>query len=260
MKNAMIGILIPLFGTTIGASMVFFIKNEMKARFRKMLLGFASGVMMAASVWSLLIPALEMAEADGSKIAWLPAATGFVAGVLFLLILDKIIPHLHVDAKNPEGKQSKIGKSLMLILAVTLHNIPEGMAVGVVFAGMLNDNATISLTGAVALAIGIAIQNIPEGAVISMPLISNGLSRKKAFGYGFLSGVVEPIGSIIMILLTSFIQPALPFILSFAAGAMIYVVVEELIPESQEGDHSDVGTVGVSVGFVLMMILDVALG
>lgn len=259
MKNAMIGILIPLFGTTIGASMVFFIKNEMKARFRKMLLGFASGVMMAASVWSLLIPALEMAEADG-KIAWIPAAVGFVGGVFFLLILDKIIPHLHVDEDKPEGRKSKIEKSLMLILAVTLHNIPEGMAVGVVFAGMLNDNATISLTGAIALAIGIAIQNIPEGAVISMPLISNGLSRKKAFGYGFLSGVVEPIGSIIMILLTTFIQPALPFILSFAAGAMIYVVVEELIPESQEGAHSDVGTVGVAVGFVLMMVLDVALG
>lgn len=259
MKNAMIGILIPLFGTTIGASMVFFIKNEMKARFRKMLLGFASGVMMAASVWSLLIPALEMAEGDG-KIAWIPAAVGFVGGVFFLLILDKIIPHLHVDEDKPEGRKSKIEKSLMLILAVTLHNIPEGMAVGVVFAGMLNDNATISLTGAIALAIGIAIQNIPEGAVISMPLISNGLSRKKAFGYGFLSGVVEPIGSIIMILLTTFIQPALPFILSFAAGAMIYVVVEELIPESQEGAHSDVGTVGVAVGFVLMMVLDVALG
>ena len=259
MKNAMIGILIPLFGTTIGASMVFFIKNEMKARFRKMLLGFASGVMMAASVWSLLIPALEMAEADG-KIAWIPAAVGFVGGVFFLLILDKIIPHLHVDEDKPEGRKSKIEKSLMLILAVTLHNIPEGMAVGVVFAGMLNDNATISLTGAIALAIGIAIQNIPEGAVISMPLISNGLSRKKAFGYGFLSGVVEPIGSIIMILLTTFIQPALPFILSFSAGAMIYVVVEELIPESQEGAHSDVGTVGVAVGFVLMRGMDVALG
>ncbi len=260
MRNVIIGIFIPLLGTTIGASMVFFIKNEMKVRFRKMLLGFASGVMMAASVWSLLIPALEMAEAHGSKISWLPAGTGFIAGVLFLLILDKIIPHLHVDATKPEGKQSKIGKSLMLILAVTLHNIPEGMAVGVVFAGMLNDNATISLTGALALAIGIAIQNVPEGAVISMPLISNGLGKKRAFGYGFMSGVVEPIGSIIMILLTGFIKPALPFILAFAAGAMIYVVVEELIPESQEGDHSDVGTVGVAVGFVLMMILDVALG
>lgn len=262
MSNTMItflGLLIPFTGTTLGAAMVFFLKKEMKAGLQKILLGFASGVMIAASVWSLLIPAIEMASENGNM-AWMPAAIGFLLGMGFLLLLDSIIPHLHVNSDKPEGHQSKLGKSFMLVLAVTLHNIPEGMAVGVVFAGMLSGNSGISIAGAFALAIGIAIQNFPEGAIISMPLISTGITKKKAFLYGMLSGIVEPVGAVITILLTSFIQPILPYILSFAAGAMIYVVVEELIPEAQAGEHSNTATIGVALGFVLMMVLDVALG
>ena len=254
-----VGLLIPLAGTVLGAAMVFFLKGEMKPKLQKALLGFASGVMIAASVWSLLIPAIDMTAEQGG-IVWLPCSVGFLLGMGFLLLLDTIIPHLHINSDKPEGHKSKLGKSLMLVLAVTLHNIPEGMAVGVVFAGMTSGSAAISAAGAFALAIGIAIQNFPEGAIISMPLIGTGISKRKAFSYGVLSGIVEPIGAILTIVLTSLITPVLPYILSFAAGAMIYVVVEELIPESQSGEHSNIGTIGVAIGFTLMMILDIALG
>ena len=256
---AVLGAVIPMVGTTLGAAMVFFLKGEMKPKLQKALLGFASGVMIAASVWSLLIPSIEMAEASGGM-AWLPAAVGFLAGMGFLLLLDTLIPHMHMDSDCPEGCQCGLGKSKMLVLAVALHNLPEGMAVGVVLAGMLSGSALISTAGAFALAIGIAIQNFPEGAIISMPLVGTGLTRKRAFAYGFLSGVVEPLGALITVLLTSLIQPVLPFILAFAAGAMIYVVIEELIPESQAGAHSNIGTIGAALGFALMMVLDVALG
>jgi ZIP family zinc transporter len=254
------GILIPLLGTTLGAAMVFFMKGDMKPYVQKTLLGFASGVMIAASVWSLLIPAIEMEEAAGG-VAWLPAVAGFLFGTGFLLLLDTIIPHLHLNSEHPEGRPSGLGNAFMLVLAVTLHNIPEGMAVGVVLAGMLNSGgAVITAASAFALAIGIAIQNFPEGAIISMPLVGTGLPRLKAFRYGFLSGIVEPVGAIITILLTSLVTPILPYILSFAAGAMIYVVVEELIPEAQAGEHSNACTIGVALGFALMLLLDVALG
>lgn len=254
-----LGLLIPFLGTTLGAGMVFLIKNKMKTSVQKLLLGFASGVMIAASVWSLLIPSINMAEEQG-KIAWIPAAIGFLLGIVFLLILDSIIPHIHLDKEKPEGVKAKLKKSTMLVLAVTLHNIPEGMAVGVVFAGAIVGNAGISIAGAFALAIGIAIQNFPEGAIISMPLRSEGISKSKSFIYGALSGIVEPIAAVVTILLTGIVVPILPYLLSFAAGAMIYVVVEELIPESQAGEHSNIGTIGVAIGFVIMMILDVALG
>ena len=257
--NAILGILIPFFGTVLGSSMVFLMKNKINNKVQKLLLGFASGVMIAASVWSLIIPAIDMAEEQG-KIAWIPAAIGFLLGMTFLLVLDSIIPHMHLNDEKPEGVKSKLKKSTMLVLAVTLHNIPEGMAVGVLFAGALTGNSGITIAGAFALAIGIAIQNFPEGAIISMPLKSEGMSKTKAFGYGALSGIVEPIAAIITILLTNIVVPILPYLLSFAAGAMIYVVVEELIPESQEGEHSNIGTIGVAIGFVIMMILDVALG
>ena len=253
------GLLIPFLGTTLGAGMVFFLKNNIKQSVEKLLLGFASGVMIAASIWSLLMPAIEMSEEQG-KIGWLAPAVGFLLGMLFLLVLDSIIPHMHLDKEKPEGVKSKLKKTTMLVLAVTLHNIPEGMAVGVTFAGALLGNSGITMTGAMALAIGIAIQNFPEGAIISMPLKSEGVSKGKAFLYGAISGIVEPIAAIITILLTELVVPILPYLLSFAAGAMIYVVVEELIPESQMGKHSNIGTVGVALGFVIMMILDVALG
>ena len=258
-KNLIIGLLIPFLGTTFGSAMVFLMKNEMNKKVEKILLGFASGVMIAASVWSLLIPSLDMAETQG-KIAWLPATIGFLAGVFFLLLLDSLIPHLHLNSDKPEGIKAKLKKTTMMVFAVTLHNIPEGMAVGVTFAGALIGNAGITMAGAFALAIGIAIQNFPEGAIISMPLKSEGASKGKAFFYGMLSGIVEPIGAIITIMLTSAVEVILPYLLSFAAGAMIYVVVEELIPESQAGEHSNIGTIGVAIGFALMMILDVALG
>ena len=257
--NLCTGLLIPFLGTTLGSAMVFFMKNSMDKKVEKILLGFASGVMMAASVWSLIIPAIDMAE-EQRKIAWVPAATGFMFGILFLLILDTLIPHLHLDSDKPEGIKAKLKKTTMMVLAVTLHNIPEGMAVGVTFAGALIGNAGITMAGAFALAIGIGIQNFPEGAIISMPLKSEGMSKGKAFLYGTLSGIVEPIGAIITICLTNLVVPILPYLLSFAAGAMIYVVVEELIPESQVGEHSNIGTIGVAIGFVIMMILDVALG
>ena len=253
------GLLIPFLGTTLGSAMVFFMKNKMNNKVEKLLLGFASGVMIAASVWSLIIPSIDMAE-EQNIISWIPATIGFLLGILFLLVLDSIIPHLHLNSNEPEGIKSKLQKTTMMVLAVTLHNIPEGMAVGVVFAGAIARNSGITMAGAIALAIGIAIQNFPEGAIISMPLKSEGTSKSKAFLYGTLSGIVEPIGAIITILLTSLVVPILPYLLSFAAGAMIYVVVEELIPESQTGEHSNIGTIGVAIGFTIMMILDVALG
>ena len=224
-----------------------------------MLLGFASGVMIAASVWSLLIPSIEMAEEQGLP-AWLPATIGFLLGILFLGILDKIVPHMHVEAKLPEGPKSKLKKTTMMVLAVTLHNIPEGMAVGVIFAGAIAGNVGVTMSGAFALALGIAIQNFPEGAIISMPLKSEGISKTRAFVYGTLSGIVEPIAATITLIITKQIVQILPYLLAFAAGAMINVVVEELIPDLQNGDHSRIGTIGVGIGFAIMMILDVALG
>jgi len=259
MKNVIIGVLIPFVGTTLGSMMVFFLKKEMPSYINKFLLGFSSGVMIAASVWSLIVPAIDMAEAAGG-IPWVPAAIGFLFGVGFLLILDSVIPHIHVNSQETEGMKTKLSRSMKLMLAVTLHNIPEGMAVGVIFAGLLSGNENISVSSAFALSIGIAIQNFPEGAIISMPLQNEGYTKKKAFLFGAFSGVVEPIASFITIALTGLIIPLLPYFLSFAAGAMIYVVVEELIPESQNGVHSNVGTIGVAFGFVIMMILDVALG
>lgn len=257
--NIAIGLLIPFLGTTLGSAVVFFMKNKINKKVEKLLLGFASGVMIAASIWSLLIPSIDMAG-EQQKIAWVPAAIGFLLGIAFLLVLDSVIPHMHLNTDKPEGIKAKLKKTTMLVLAVTLHNIPEGMAVGVVIAGAMVGNVGISLAGAVSLAIGIAIQNFPEGAIISMPLKSEGMSKLKAFGYGTLSGIVEPISAGITILLTNAVVPILPYLLAFAAGAMIYVVVEELIPESQAGDHSNIGTIGVAIGFVIMMILDVALG
>ncbi len=257
--NVFTGLLIPFLGTTLGSAMVFLMKNKLNKKVEKILLGFASGVMIAASVWSLLIPSIDMANEQG-KAAWVPAAVGFILGIVFLLALDSIIPHLHIESDKPEGIKAKLKKTTMMVFAVTLHNIPEGMAVGVSLAGALMENTGITMAGAFALAVGIAIQNFPEGAIISMPLRAEGMSKWKAFIYGTLSGIVEPIGAIITILLTKTIVPILPYLLSFAAGAMIYVVVEELIPESQAGEHSNIGTIGVAIGFVIMMILDVALG
>lgn len=257
--NKLSGLMIPLIGTVLGSGMVFLMKDKMNEKLEKTLLGFASGVMIAASIWSLLIPSIDMAESQ-KIVAWVPAAVGFLLGMAFLLLLDMIIPHLHVKSEEPEGLPAKLKKSTMLILAVTLHNIPEGMAVGVTFASAFLSNTGITFASALALAIGIAIQNFPEGAIISMPLKSQGMSKTKAFFYGAISGVVEPISSLITILLTNYVVPILPYLLSFAAGAMIYVVVEELIPESQAGHHSNLGTIGVAIGFVLMMVLDIALG
>ncbi|MBS4929832.1 MAG: ZIP family metal transporter [Clostridiales bacterium] len=258
--NTFLGLLIPFAGTTLGAACVFFLKNDLKPLVQKALLGFASGVMVAASVWSLLIPSMDMVSHMG-RFAFVPAVVGFLLGIAFLLLMDRLIPHLHNAHATPEGPKAKLKKTTMLVLAVTLHNIPEGMAVGVVFAGVLSGNSKITLAGAFALAIGIAIQNFPEGAIISLPLRSEGqISRTKAFIYGTLSGIVEPIGAYITILLASVVEPILPYLLSFAAGAMIYVVVEELIPESAEGEHSNIATIGFAIGFVIMMTLDVALG
>lgn len=254
-----IGLLIPFLGTTLGSACVFFLKDELNRMVQKGLLGFASGVMVAASVWSLLIPSIEMAEASMGKLSFVPAAVGFVLGIFFLLAMDRVIPHLHLNDDKPEGLPSQLKKTTMLVLAVTLHNIPEGMAVGVVFAGMVTETSGITFAGALALAIGIAIQNFPEGAIISLPLKSEGGSRKKAFLYGMASGVVEPIAATVTILLTGIITPFLPYLLAFAAGAMIYVVVEELLPEASEGEHSNVSTLGFAAGFLIMMILDVAL-
>lgn len=254
-----IGLLIPFLGTTLGAACVFFLKNDLNPLVQKALLGFASGVMVAASIWSLLIPAIDMSDSMG-KLAFLPAAVGFSIGMLFLLAMDRLVPHLHLNEDEPEGLPSSLKKTTMLVLAVTLHNIPEGMAVGVVFAGLLSGNEKITLAGAVALSVGIAIQNFPEGAIISLPLKGEGCSSRKAFVYGMASGVVEPIAAFITILLTGIVTPLLPYLLAFAAGAMLYVVVEELLPEASSGSHSNIGTIGFAVGFLIMMILDVALG
>jgi ZIP family zinc transporter len=253
------GILIPFFGTALGAACVFFMRRQLSRTVQRALTGFAGGVMTAASVWSLLIPALEQSAHLG-KLSFLPAAIGFWLGVLFLLLLDRAIPHLHMNAEKAEGPASRAAKTTMMILAVTLHNIPEGMAVGVVFAGMLAGSAEISLGGAMALSLGIAIQNFPEGAIISMPLHAEGKSRSRAFADGALSGAVEPVGALLTVLFAHLIVPAMPYLLSFAAGAMLYVVVEELIPEMSAGEHSDVGVLFFSLGFTVMMILDVALG
>lgn len=253
------GILIPFVGTMLGAAGVFFIKNELDHLVQRALTGFAAGVMMAASVWSLLIPAMEQSEGMG-RLAFVPAAVGFWIGIIFLLLLDRVIPHLHRNSEKAEEPKSRLTRTTMLVLAVTLHNIPEGMAVGAVYAGYLIGNARITAMGALALSIGIAIQNFPEGAIISMPLCAEGMKKSKAFAGGTLSGIVEPVGAAVTILAAGLIVPALPYLLSFAAGAMIYVSVEELIPEMSTGEHSNIGTLFFSVGFCLMMILDVAFG
>ena len=253
------GLMIPLVGTTLGSACVFFLKDKLNELLQKGLLGFASGVMVAASVWSLLIPSMDMAAGMG-RFAFVPAATGMLLGMAFLLVMDRVIPHLHLGTQEAEGPKTSLKKTTMLVLAVTLHNIPEGMAVGVVYAGYLTGHAQITIMGAMALSIGIAIQNFPEGAIISMPLRSEGMGKTKAFAGGVLSGIVEPIGAVLTILAAGLIVPALPYLLSFAAGAMLYVVVEELIPEMSAGEHSNIGTIFFAVGFSLMMILDVALG
>ena len=254
-----LGIMIPFLGTTLGAACVFFMKKSLDDLVQRSLAGFAAGVMVAASIWSLLIPAIEQSE-DMGKLSFLPAFIGFWSGVLFLLLLDRLIPHLHVGSEQAEGPKSKLGRTTMMVLAVTLHNIPEGMAVGVVYAGFLSGNTQITAASALALSLGIAIQNFPEGAIISMPLRAEGECKGRAFLGGVLSGVVEPIGAVLTIVAAQFIIPALPYLLSFAAGAMLYVVVEELIPEMSQGRHSNLGTVFFAVGFSVMMVLDVALG
>ena len=252
------GLLIPFLGTALGSALVFFMKRDLSTKLQNMLSGFAAGVMVAASVWSLLIPSMEMAG-DKGKLAFIPAAIGFCAGMLFLLALDKLVPHMHLD-ESEEGLKSNLQKTTMMVLAVTLHNIPEGMAVGILYAGWAGGSAQITEAGALTLALGIAIQNFPEGAIISMPLHSKGLSKGKSCWYGVLSGIVEPVAGFLTILLASQIGSILPYFLSFAAGAMLFVVVEELVPEMSEGEHSNLGTIMFMLGFVLMMILDVALG
>ena len=259
MTDAFYRILIPFLGTSLGAASVFFLKQALGDHIQRALTGFAAGVMVAASVWSLLIPAMDQSATLG-RLAFFPAAVGFWLGILFLLLLDHIIPHLHRNSEQAEGPHSQLQRTTMMVLAVTLHNIPEGMAVGVVYAGYLSGTAQITAAGALALSLGIAIQNFPEGAIISMPLRAEGMSKGRAFWGGVLSGIVEPIGAVLTILAAGIIVPALPYLLSFAAGAMLYVVVEELIPEMSQGEHSNIGTVSFAVGFSLMMILDVALG
>ena len=254
-----IGLLIPLLGTMLGAAFVFFMKDDLSPRVQKTLLGFASGVMVTASVWSLLIPAMEMV-ADSGKWSVLPAAAGFLLGIFFLLALDELTPHLHVGSDAPEGPRSRLSRTAMLALAVTIHNLPEGMAVGVVFAGAEQGAAGLSIASAVAVSLGIAIQNIPEGAIISMPMRAEGNSKWRSFLIGSLSGAVEPAGAVAALLLASLLMPVMPYMLAFAAGAMFYVVVEELIPEASNGQHSNLSTIGFAVGFVLMMVLDVVMG
>lgn len=255
----LVGLMIPFLGTSLGAACVFLMKSKMNRRLERALTGFAAGVMVAASIWSLLVPAMEQSEGL-KRLAFLPAFIGFWAGILFLLLLDSVIPHLHLNSDVAEGPKSKLQRMTMMVLAVTLHNIPEGMAVGVIYAAFKSGNANISAGAALALSLGIAIQNFPEGAIVSMPLAAEGRSKKRAFIYGVLSGAVEPIFGLLTILAVGFIVPAMPYLLSFAAGAMLYVVVEELIPEMSEGEHSNIGVVMFAVGFTLMMALDVALG
>lgn len=252
-------LLIPFVGTVIGSAFVFLTRDKISSRVQNTLLGFAAGVMVAAAVWSLIMPAIELSERLG-KFNWMPPAVGILLGMLFLLALDSLVPHMHPTGDAAEGPTSKLGRRPMLMLAVTLHNIPEGMAVGAVIAGAMQSNSGITLAAALALAVGMAIQNIPEGAIISLPMRADGASRRRAFGYGALSGIVEPISAALMILLFEHISPLLPYLLAFSAGAMLYVVVEELIPETQRGEHSNIGTIAFAVGFILMMVLDVALG
>ena len=258
-QSIFIGLMIPFVGTSLGAACVFLMKNQMNRKLERSLTGFASGVMVAASIWSLLVPAMKQSE-DKGRLAFIPAFCGFWAGILFLLLLDTVIPHLHMNTDKAEGPKSKLARTTMMVLAVTLHNIPEGMAVGVVYAAFRSGGANITAGAALALSLGIAIQNFPEGAIISMPLAAEGSSKKKAFLYGVLSGAVEPVFGVLTILAVGFIVPAMPYLLSFAAGAMMYVVVEELIPEMSEGEHSNIGVVMFAVGFTVMMALDVALG
>lgn len=258
MNGITIGLLLPFLGTTLGAACVFLLKERIPEHIQKALLGFASGVMVAASVWSLLIPSMNMGD-ETSPTRVIPAVVGFIAGIAFLLLMDKVTPHLHLDNATPEGPRSKLSRTGMLVMAVTLHNIPEGMAVGVALAAAMEQNAYLPAAGALALSLGIAIQNFPEGAIVSMPLRSEGNSKIRSFVIGSLSGIVEPIAAILTILLAAYITPALPYLLAFAAGAMIYVVIEELIPEASQGNHSNIGTIGFAFGFVLMMVLDVVL-
>ena len=257
-SQTILGLLIPFAGTALGAAMVFFLKGTISFKLQRILTGFAAGVMVAASFWSLLLPALEGSEHMG-KLSFVPAAVGFLAGIGFLLLLDEVTPHMHMDNEE-EGPRSNLKRTTKLILAVTLHNIPEGMAVGVVYANLLTGGELVSTAGALALSLGIAIQNFPEGAIVSMPLRAEGMDKRKTFGYGVLSGAVEPVAALVTILASGLVAPLLPYLLAFAAGAMFYVVVEELIPEMSEGPHSNAGTIAFSLGFVLMMILDVALG
>lgn len=252
-------ILLPFLGTIVGAGFVFFLRGKMNRNLQRILTGFAAGVMVAASIWSLIIPAMDASEHMG-KLAFLPAFIGVWAGFLFLMLLDRLIPHLHLNSQAPEGRPSTLGKSAMMVLAVALHNLPEGMAVGVVAASWLSGSESVTGAAALALALGIALQNLPEGAIISMPLKSNGMGRTRAFAYGVASGVIEPIGAVLTILLAGLVVPALPYLLAFSAGAMLYVVVEELIPEMSEGEHSHLGVLSFAAGFTLMMVLDVALG
>lgn len=258
-REVAIGLLIPFLGTAAGAACVFFLKNAISPMLQRIFTGFAAGVMVAASVWSLLIPAMDMCKEMG-KTAFVPSLIGLLAGVFFLLLMDSFIPHLHLGSDKPEGAKSSLGRTAMLMLAVTIHNLPEGAACGAIFAGVINGDGAISMAGAFALALGIAIQNFPEGAIISLPLRSEGNSRMKSFLLGTLSGAVEPLGALAAILLANIVTPILPYLLAFAAGAMFYVVVEELIPEASEGEHSNIGTIAFAIGFALMMVLDVALG
>ena len=259
MKTVIIGLLIPFIGTAAGAACVFFLKNELKIGVQRALSGFAAGVMVAASIWSLIVPAIDQSS-DKGRFAFLPAFIGFWLGILFLLLLDHIIPHFHVGIEQAEGPKSHLTKIVMLVLAVTLHNIPEGMAVGVVYAGLVGGSEKITAGAALALALGIAIQNFPEGAIISMPLYAEGKSKPKSFWLGVLSGAVEPVFGGLTVLIAGLVVPAMPYLLAFAAGAMLYVVVEELIPEMSVGEHSNVGVIAFATGFSLMMALDVALG
>lgn len=255
-----VSLFLPLLGTTLGSLAVFFVKDKISSKTQKLLLGFASGVMVAAGIWSLIIPAIELAEVSLKEWAFVPAAIGFLFGIFVLLGMDEIIPHLHLNASKPEGKKADLTKTTMLVLAVAIHNIPEGAAMGAVLAGYLNENAMLGMAGVLSLAIGIAIQNIPEGAIISLPLLSEGTSKPKSFLIGVFTGILEPISAVLMIVLIYFLEPILPYMLSFASGAMFYVVVEELIPEASEGEHSNLATIAFAIGFVLMMVLDVALG
>ncbi len=259
MNGSIYALLIPFLGTIVGSAFVFLVKEKISAQLQKTLLGFASGVMVAASVWSLLIPSMEMSE-DMGKAAVIPAALGLLAGMAFLLLIDTLTPHLHAHDEHPEGIKSKLSRTTMLNIAVAIHNFPEGMAVGVVIAGVMQGSEWISTAGMMAMAVGIAIQNIPEGAIVSLPMRAEGASKWKSFGMGALSGVAEPIGGILIILLASIMTPILPYLLSFSAGAMLYVVIEELIPEASKGEHTNLSTIGFAIGFVLMMVLDVVLG